>query len=122
MIFNKQALAHSSLTLDLVQTPILLMYGTEKNVILHDRRSLATLEQEESTGRSDCRVVKKGVGNWMYCQRPDVCEKEIRKFLKGGNEMIEDDEKINLQSKLCVFDTQQNVCACIAPLHALSAG
>lgn len=68
--------------------------------MLHDHRSLAILEQEEREGRSDCRVVKiDGAGHWMYCQKPDVCEWEIRKFLKNGNDMIED-EKVKLQSKL----------------------
>lgn len=50
--------------------------------MFHDRRSLAILEQEEKDGTSECRVVKvTGAGHWMYCQKPDLCEVEIRKFM-----------------------------------------
>ena len=103
MFYNKRALAHASLPLDLVQTPILYIYGTEKNVMFHDHRSLAILEQEEREGRSDCRVVKvEGAGHWMYCQKPDACEQEIRSFLRSGALYDEagGEEGNNLQSKL----------------------
>lgn len=53
--------------------------------MFHDRRGLALLQLEEKDGTSDCRVVKvEGAGHWLYCQKPDVCEDEIRKFLKCG--------------------------------------
>ncbi len=117
LLFNKHDLMYGCLPLDLVKTPILYLYGEEKNVVsalavdvfalllivvtttttllttsilsyyrtqkmFHDHRSLAILEQEEQDGTSDCRVVKvAGAGHWMYCQRPDVCELEIRKFM-----------------------------------------
>ena len=96
-------LAHASLPLDLLETPVLYMYGPDKNVMFHDHQSVAILEREEREGRSDCRVVKvEGAGHWVYCQRPDVCEQEIRKFMKSGNNVMGDvieDENGNPKSK-----------------------
>ena len=73
--------------------------------MFHDHRSLAILEQEEKEGSSDCRVVRvEGAGHWLYCQRPDVCEHEIRRFLKSGKvndeEVVGAENKNNLRSKL----------------------
>ena len=71
--------------------------------MFHDHRSLAILEQEEAEGRSECRAVKvEGAGHWMYCQRPDLCEHEIRKFLKSGNsdKAVFDENGNKLRSKL----------------------
>ena len=104
-IYNKQAFAHGSLPLNLKDTPVLYMYGPEKNAMFHDRRSLAMLEEEERQGTSDCRVVRvDGAGHWMYhhTQRPDICEQEIRSFINkscnSGN--ISSTEKVDVQSKL----------------------
>ena len=91
--------------MNLKDTPVLYMYGPEKNAMFHDRRSLAMLEEEEKKGRSDCRVVRvDGAGHWMYhhTQRPDICEQEIRSFINkssqgsgnGGN------SEMAVQSKL----------------------
>jgi len=105
-IYNKQALAYGSLPLTLKETPILYMYGSEKNAMFHDRRSLAMLEQEERRGTSDCRVVRiDGAGHWMYhhTQRPDICEQEIRSFInksRSSSGNISSTEKVNVQSRL----------------------
>lgn len=73
--------------LDLRKTPILYIYGARKNVMFHDYRSVALLEREEKEGLSESRVVRlEESGHWMYCQQPDVCDNEIRKFLRGGSE------------------------------------
>ena len=75
----------ATLPLDLKETPVLYMYGAKKNVMFHDNRSVALLEREEKEGLSESRVVRlEESGHWMYCQEPEVCENEIRKFLKGG--------------------------------------
>jgi pimeloyl-ACP methyl ester carboxylesterase len=75
------------LPLDLKQTPILYIYGAKKNVMFHDYRSVALLEREEKEGLSESRVVRlEESGHWMYCQEPEICENEIRKFLRGGSE------------------------------------
>ena len=80
----------AALPLDLKEIPILYIYGAKKNVMFHDYRSVALLEREEREGLSDSRVVRlEDSGHWMYCQdqEPDVCENEIRKFLKGDREV-----------------------------------
>lgn len=106
MLYNKRELYGATLPLDLVKTPVLYLYGVEKNVMFHDHRSMALLEQEENEGTSDCRVVRiEGAGHWMYHehQRPDVCEREIRAFLKGNkSDKIDttDDKKISPRAKL----------------------
>ena len=69
--------------LDLKATPILYIYGKEKNINFHDWKSLAILEREEREKRSDCRVVAvEGAGHWMYVQKLDVCLDEIRTFIR----------------------------------------
>eukprot|EP00984_Skeletonema_dohrnii_P035594 scaffold35577_cov261-Skeletonema_dohrnii-CCMP3373.AAC.3 len=74
-----------TLPLDLKETPVLYIYGAKKNVMFHDHRSVALLEREEKEGLSESRVVRlEESGHWMYCQQPEVCESEIRKFLKCG--------------------------------------
>ncbi|KAL3792046.1 hypothetical protein HJC23_011211 [Cyclotella cryptica] len=73
-----------SIPLDLKSTPILYIYGTNKNVMFHDWRSLAILEREEREGRSECRVVRvEDAGHWMYVQKLDVCLNEIKSFIEG---------------------------------------
>lgn len=77
----------SMLPVDLKETPILYIYGAKKNVMFHDNRSVALLEWEEKEGLSESRVVRlEESGHWMYCQEPEVCENEIRKFLRSGSE------------------------------------
>eukprot|EP00956_Cyclotella_meneghiniana_P004208 scaffold5177_cov73-Cyclotella_meneghiniana.AAC.3 len=70
------------LPLDLKRTPILYIYGTNKNVMFHDWKSLAIMEREEREKKSDCRVVAvDGAGHWMYVQKIDECLEEIKKFM-----------------------------------------
>ena len=69
--------------------------------MFHDHRSLAILKREEREGRSDCKVVLiEEAGHWMYCQRPDECEREIRGFLKGGDITNSRENTVKLHSKL----------------------
>jgi pimeloyl-ACP methyl ester carboxylesterase len=71
------------LPLDLKSTPILYIYGTEKNVMFHDKISLAIMEREERECRSECRVVAvEGAGHWMYVQKLEVCLEEIKRFIQ----------------------------------------
>ena len=75
----------ATLPADLKQTPVLYIYGAKKNVMFHDYRSVALLEKEEKEGLSKSRVVRlEESGHWMYCQQPEVCEDEIRKFLHSS--------------------------------------
>lgn len=82
---SESVFADATLPLDLKETPILYIYGAKKNVMFHDYRSVALLEREEREGLSESRAVGlENSGHWMYCQEPEVCESEIRKFLNGG--------------------------------------
>jgi pimeloyl-ACP methyl ester carboxylesterase len=87
-----------TLPLDLKETPVLYMYGAKKNVMFHNHRSIALLEREEKEGLSESRVVRlEESGHWMYIQEPEVCESEIRKFLKcGGGEASSGDTQSRL--------------------------
>jgi pimeloyl-ACP methyl ester carboxylesterase len=68
---------------DLKTTPILYIYGTNKNIMFHDWKSLAILEREERENRSECKVVAvEDAGHWMYVQKLDCCLDEIKKFIK----------------------------------------
>ena len=85
----------ATLPLNLKETPVLYIYGAKKNVMFHDYRSVELLEREEREGLSETRVVRlEDSGHWMYCQdqEPDVCENEIRKFLKEDNREASSDE------------------------------
>lgn len=101
-IINKSGFANASRPLDLFKTPILYIYGANKNVMFHDWRSLALLEREEREGASACRVVRmEDAGHWMFVQKTEACLKEIQQFLNedvrtGGKE----EKKDAVQSKL----------------------
>lgn len=81
LMFNKKALAGAHLPANLEKTPVLFLYGADKNVTFNDRRGMAVLEKHP-----ECRVVKvHDAGHWLYCQQPDVVEQEITSFIcKGG--------------------------------------
>lgn len=98
---STNAFVDATLPLDLKQMPILYIYGAQKNVMFHDYRSVAMLEREEKQGLSECRVVKlEGIGHWMYLQEPEICETEIRKFLRGSEKKKESRSNITNQSNL----------------------
>jgi len=85
-IFLRSGFEQSTMPLDLKKTPILYIFGSEKNVMFHDLKSLATLEREEKEGRSACRVVKmEKSGHWMYVQKSEECLKEIKAFMEQKN-------------------------------------
>lgn len=87
----------ATLPADLKETPVLYIYGAEKNVMFHDYRSVALLEKEEKEGLSKSRVVRLDEsGHWMYCQKPEVCDDEIRNFLHSSGGV----SSVNKQSRL----------------------
>lgn len=70
-----------SLPLDLARTPVLYMYGTEKRIMFHDRRSVAMLENENKKGGKSKVVVVEKAGHYLYVQQEDICMKEAVKFV-----------------------------------------
>ncbi|KAL3773973.1 hypothetical protein ACHAWO_010771 [Cyclotella atomus] len=68
---------------DLKATPILYIYGTDKNIMFHNWKSLAILEREEREGTSKCKVVAvEDAGHWMYVQKLERCFEEIKSFIR----------------------------------------
>lgn len=69
------------LPLDLKKTPVLYLYGTEKNIHFHDPKSVALLQREEEQGHRSKVVGVQNAGHWLYVQQEDICFQEISKFL-----------------------------------------
>lgn len=85
ILCNSSELSGFCMPLDLQQTPILYMYGADKNIHFHDATSLALLhmllQQEEAEGRQSKAIEVTNAGHWLYVQQEDVCFHEIVKFL-----------------------------------------
>jgi pimeloyl-ACP methyl ester carboxylesterase len=78
-----QNMAGAHLPVDLQKTPVLYMYGLDKNIHFHDLTSLALVKKQEAQGRKSKIVEIQGAGHWMYLQQPDECFEEIDKFLQA---------------------------------------
>lgn len=67
------------------QTPILFMYGLEKNTMFHSNTSLQMLEQEpQKKGGSVSKAIGvQGAGHFLYVplQKMDVCVKAVLSFM-----------------------------------------
>ena len=80
------------LPLDLKRTPILYLYGMDKNFHLHNAHGFECLQRETTstttTTTTDknhrrCNIVGvHNAGHWLHHQQPDVCLKHIRDFLQ----------------------------------------
>jgi pimeloyl-ACP methyl ester carboxylesterase len=81
-----QNMPGAHLPVDLQKTPILYMYGLDKNIHFHDPVSLALVETEGTKGGKSKVVKLVGAGHWMYLQQPSVCFDEIATFLKQKGE------------------------------------
>ena len=66
---------------DLVKTPILYMYGVEKRVNFHDKRSVEILKREAKEGRKSNAIAVEKAGHWLYVQQPELCLEEVVKFV-----------------------------------------
>ena len=66
---------------DLEKTPVLYMYGADKNIHFHDPTTEALFQREEAQGRRSRIVQVPNAGHWLYVQQEDVCVQEIAKFL-----------------------------------------
>jgi pimeloyl-ACP methyl ester carboxylesterase len=60
-------------------TPVLYIYGTNKNTMFHDDQVLDWLLQNKQSV-----VSVKGAGHWFHRQQEDVCFEAITTFLLGG--------------------------------------
>jgi len=63
-------------------TPVLYMYGTEKNIQFHDDNHLVWLKKEAAKKDSKTRVVAVDkAGHWLYLQQPDTCYENVKSFI-----------------------------------------
>jgi pimeloyl-ACP methyl ester carboxylesterase len=58
-------------------TPILYMYGTNKNAMFHDVNVIAWLKQQNSQSV----VPVNNAGHWLYRQQENICYEAIRNFI-----------------------------------------
>lgn len=79
----RTVLRFTYLPLDLQRTPILYLYGTDKNFQLHDAYGFQCLKREAADQNGRCKVVEvSNAGHWLHHQQPNVCLEHIRDFLR----------------------------------------
>lgn len=67
---------------DLKTTPVLYMYGLDKNCQFHNKRGVKLLEREEEESRSISKALPlKNAGHWLYIQQADVCLETVKTFM-----------------------------------------
>ena len=66
---------------NLERTPVLYLYGTDKNVMFHFPESIPLLQREQAQGRKSRAVAISNAGHWLYIQQENKCVGEISKFL-----------------------------------------
>ncbi|KAL3902681.1 MAG: hypothetical protein SGILL_010739 [Bacillariaceae sp.] len=73
-----------SLPQDLVETPVLYLYGASKRYDLGDANAVELLKQQEQTEGRHSRVLEvKNAGHWLYYQQPDICFNAMQKFFQA---------------------------------------
>jgi pimeloyl-ACP methyl ester carboxylesterase len=82
LIDDKRTIAGFHLPVSLQETPVLYMYGVDKNFDFHDDNMLAWLIQEADKEGSSSKVISvPNAGHWLYLQQADICYEAIQKFL-----------------------------------------
>jgi len=71
------------LPIDLEKTPVLYIYGQDKNVMFHNATTLAVLDHEFMECRRSKAVAVPNAGHWLHVQQEEVCFQEIVKFLNN---------------------------------------
>ncbi|KAL7576507.1 hypothetical protein ACA910_018007 [Epithemia clementina (nom. ined.)] len=66
------------LPLDLKATPVLYMYGLNKNIMFHPDRAVALLEQANPRGKV---IAMEQAGHWLYISQPELCFQAIQEFI-----------------------------------------
>jgi pimeloyl-ACP methyl ester carboxylesterase len=68
---------------DLVKTPLLYMYGTEKPVSFHDDNELAWLIKQHEKSPTTKVIAVENAGHWLFIQQQDTCFNAMKEFLFG---------------------------------------
>lgn len=70
------------LPVSVADTPVLYMYGIDKNIQFHNDKVLAWLEKEGAKKGLKSRVVPvEKAGHWLYVQQEDVCYETVKRFV-----------------------------------------
>ena len=69
------------LPMNLETTPVLYLYGADKNVMFHSAKTLAVLDEEFMSCRRSKAVSVPNAGHWLHLQQEEVVYGEIVKFL-----------------------------------------
>jgi pimeloyl-ACP methyl ester carboxylesterase len=75
-------LAGVHLPKDLTTTPVLYMYGLDKNIQFHQDDGLCLLEHEHEQGRRSNAIAVKDAGHWLYKQQADICFAQVDAFIQ----------------------------------------
>lgn len=67
---------------DLTTTPVLYMYGLDKNIHFHQDDGLCLLQHEHAQGRRSNAIAVKDAGHWLYKQQADVCFAQVDAFIQ----------------------------------------
>ena len=79
LCFWKNELQGCHLPIDLRKTPVLYMYGQDKNIMFHNPTMIALLEEEFMQCRRSKAVEVRNAGHWLHLQQEEVCFEEIKK-------------------------------------------
>jgi pimeloyl-ACP methyl ester carboxylesterase len=80
-----QEFSGACLPKDLVVTPVLYLYGIDKNVHFHDNASVCLLQQEHAQRRNSHAIPVQEAGHWLYRQQEDFCFTQVDKFIHESN-------------------------------------
>jgi hypothetical protein len=76
-------LAGAHLPRDLTATPILYLYGVDKNIQFHQDDGVCLLQQEHEQGRSRSNAIAvQDAGHWLYQQRQEYCFAQVNAFIQ----------------------------------------
>lgn len=73
----------ASLPKDLTRTPVLYLYGTEKNAQWHKRSAVKHLQRQSREKKSKSNAIAvENAGHYLYIQKPDFCLECVKNFIK----------------------------------------
>jgi pimeloyl-ACP methyl ester carboxylesterase len=77
-----QELKGGHLPKDLTATPVLYLYGLDKNIQFHQDNAVALLQQENEQGRRSKAIAVKDAGHWLYLQQAEHCFAHVNTFIQ----------------------------------------
>jgi pimeloyl-ACP methyl ester carboxylesterase len=83
-----QALAGAYLPKDLTATPVLYLYGLDKNIHFHQDDGVSLLEQEHEQGRRSNAIAVEDAGHWLYRQQAEYCFAQVDAFIQELQSVI----------------------------------